>query len=124
MGPYLRAFETYLFTGVGGLMVPDRSTCVRFTVGAARFFVRGVLWGIAATLIALSAWIIRLIAMGGGGTGIAVWAAALVVPGALFTLAVRYQRGRTRADHSRNLRFPSVSGAEREKAAPSPPGTD
>ncbi|MGV9578594.1 hypothetical protein ACWDRZ_18305 [Streptomyces sp. NPDC003509] len=108
---------------MGGLMVPDRSTCVRFTVGTARLLVRGVLWGVTATLIALSTWTIRLIAMGGGGARIAAWAAALVVPGALFTLVARYQRGRTRADHSRNVHFSAVSGAEREKAASSPPGT-
>ena len=106
-------------------MVPGNSTFVRFTVRTGRLLARGALWGLAAALGALSAWIIWLITMGGGGGGVAIWASALVAPGALFSLSVAYQRRRSHADPSRGI-YPSsaASDAEQEKTASSPRGTD
>ena len=106
-------------------MVPGNSTFVRFTVRTGRLLARGALWGVAAALGALSVWIIWLIAMGGGGAGVAIWATALVAPGALFSLIVTYQRRKPRADLSRGI-YPAsaASDAEPEKTASSPRGTD
>lgn len=120
--PYLQEVS---FRGGRTLMVPDGSKFFRFTVGAARLFTRGALWGVAVALTAVSAWIFWLIMMGGGGSKIATWAAALVVPGVLFSLIAQYQRKNSRADRPRGI-YPSSAApdSEHEKTASSSPGTD
>jgi Flp pilus assembly protein TadB len=53
----------------------------------ARLAVRAVLWGIALTLAAITAWIVWAVVMSGGGLTLALCALALAAPWPLFYFA-------------------------------------
>ncbi len=56
-------------------------------LGVARLGVRAVLWGVALTLAAVTAWIVWVVVMSGGGLTLALCALAFAAPWPLFHLA-------------------------------------